>query len=85
VREAIAASGADREILKPPIPSKKKKRMQNEDLSEGDQVRILAVACPYEAPRFEDAIKMIPEANRLVVRDIAEILVEAMDGKGGIL
>jgi Fe-S oxidoreductase/predicted DNA-binding transcriptional regulator YafY len=85
VREAIAASGADREILKPPIPSKKKKRMQNEDLSEGDQVRILAVACPYEAPRFEDAIKMIPEANRLVVRDIAEILVEAMDGEGGKL
>ena len=39
---------------------------------------ILAVACPYEAPRFEDAIKMVQKAGRLVVRDIAELLVQAM-------
>ena len=39
---------------------------------------ILAVACPYEPPRFEDAIKTVKEANRLVVRDIAELLNEAM-------
>lgn len=39
---------------------------------------ILAVACPYEAPRLEDAIKMVQKAGRLVVRDIAELLVQAM-------
>jgi Fe-S oxidoreductase len=39
---------------------------------------VLAVACPYEAPRFEDAIKTVPEAGHLVVRDVAELLAEAM-------
>jgi len=39
---------------------------------------ILAVACPYEAPRFEDATKTVPGAGRLIVRDIAELLAEAM-------
>jgi Fe-S oxidoreductase len=39
---------------------------------------ILAVACPYEPPRFEDAAKMVQEAGRLVVKDVAELLAEAM-------
>ncbi len=39
---------------------------------------ILAIACPYEAPRFEDAAKMVERASRLMVRDIAELLVELM-------
>ena len=39
---------------------------------------VLAVACPYEAPRFDDAIKTIPGAGRLTVQDIAELLVQAM-------
>jgi hypothetical protein len=39
---------------------------------------ILAVACPYEPPRFEDAAKMNREAGSLVVKDIAELLDEAM-------
>jgi Fe-S oxidoreductase len=39
---------------------------------------ILAVACPYESPRFEDAAKTVPGAGQLKVRDIAELLVEAM-------
>jgi Fe-S oxidoreductase len=39
---------------------------------------ILAVACPYESPRFEDASKTVPGAGQLKVRDIAELLVEAM-------
>lgn len=38
----------------------------------------LAVACPYEPPRFEDAIKMTKEAVGLAVKDIAELLAEAM-------
>ncbi len=40
---------------------------------------ILAVACPYEPPRFEDAIKTIQNANQLKVREIAELLAESME------
>jgi Fe-S oxidoreductase len=40
---------------------------------------ILAVACPYEAPRFEDATKMVRRANRLVIREIVELLADAME------
>jgi len=43
------------------------------------QADILAVACPYEAPRFEDAAKMVQSASRLVVKDIAELLAESME------
>ena len=40
---------------------------------------ILAVACPYEAPRFEDAAKMVQGAGGLVVKDVVELLAEAME------
>lgn len=39
---------------------------------------ILAVACPYETPRFEDATKTVEGATQLKVKDIAELLTEAM-------
>ena len=39
---------------------------------------ILAVACPYEPPRFEDAAKMVQGAGRLVVKDIAELLADSL-------
>ena len=39
---------------------------------------ILAVACPYEPPRFEDAAKIVEGAGGLIVKDIVEILVDAM-------
>lgn len=39
---------------------------------------ILAVACPYEPPRFEDAIKTIKEASSLSVKDIAELISDAL-------
>ncbi len=42
------------------------------------EAEVLAVACPYEPPRFEDAAKMVKEAGRLVVKDIAELLAEAL-------
>lgn len=42
------------------------------------EAEILAVACPYEPPRFEDATKTVPGAEELVVKDIAELLVGAM-------
>ena len=39
---------------------------------------ILAIACPYEAPRFEDAVKTMPGSSGLAVKDIAELLAEAI-------
>jgi Fe-S oxidoreductase len=43
------------------------------------EAEILAVACPYEPPRFEDATKTVEGAENLIVKDIAELLVDAMD------
>ena len=40
---------------------------------------VLVVSCPYEAPRFEDAGKMVQGAGELKVMDIAELLDEAME------
>jgi Fe-S oxidoreductase len=39
----------------------------------------LAVACPYELPRFEDAAKMVEGAGGLAVKDIIELLSDAME------
>jgi Fe-S oxidoreductase len=39
---------------------------------------ILAVSCPYELARFEDAAKVAGLGN-LKVRDIIELLAESMD------
>ena len=44
---------------------------------------ILAVACTYEIPRFEDAAKMVQKASHLVIRDIAELLSEALGDQRG--
>ena len=40
---------------------------------------VLAVACPYEPPRFEDAAKMVEGAGRLAVKDIAELLADSLE------
>ncbi len=45
----------------------------------GVGAEVLAVACPYEPPRFEDAVKSVREIPGMSVRDIVELLVEAMD------
>jgi Fe-S oxidoreductase len=39
---------------------------------------ILAVACPYEAPRFEDAVKTVPGAEALQVKEICDLLIAAI-------
>jgi dimethylglycine catabolism B len=39
---------------------------------------VLAVACPYEPPRFEDAVKSVRDAPPVAVRDVVELLAEAM-------
>jgi dimethylglycine catabolism B len=41
---------------------------------------ILAVACPYEVPRFEDALKVVGYDDKMIVRDITELLAESMGG-----
>lgn len=41
---------------------------------------ILAVACPYEVPRFEDALKVAGYERKMIVRDIMELLADAMGG-----
>jgi len=39
---------------------------------------ILAVACPYEPPRFEDAAKMVQGAGNLIVKDVIELIADAL-------
>lgn len=39
---------------------------------------VLAVCCPLEVSRFEDAVKSTGNAGKLVVKDIVELVVEAM-------
>lgn len=39
---------------------------------------ILAVTCPYEVSRFEDAVKSTGNAGKLEVMDIAELLAQSM-------
>lgn len=41
--------------------------------------RILAVACPYEKPRFQDAKKVVPGAVDLEIMDLAELLALSME------
>jgi Fe-S oxidoreductase len=40
--------------------------------------QVLAVACPYETPRFDDAVKNTGNQGTLAVKDIAELLADAM-------
>jgi len=40
---------------------------------------VLAVSCPYEPSRFEDAAKVTGLEGKLKVRDIIELLAESMD------
>jgi Fe-S oxidoreductase/predicted DNA-binding transcriptional regulator YafY len=75
VREAIAA-GPVTNVLSP-APSRPKRNGRKKPVEEAG-AQILAVACPYEMPRFEDAVKTVEEASELVVKDIVELLAEAM-------
>jgi Fe-S oxidoreductase len=40
---------------------------------------VLAVSCPYEIYRFEDALKVIPHEKPMVVRDVVELLADALE------
>jgi Fe-S oxidoreductase len=39
---------------------------------------VLAVSCPYEVPRFEDSLKVLGYDDRMVVRDVMELVAEAL-------
>jgi Fe-S oxidoreductase len=39
---------------------------------------VLAVSCPYEISRFEDALKTVPHDKPMVVRDVVELLAESL-------
>jgi len=43
------------------------------------KAEILAVACPFEPSRFEDAVKITGYEEKLQVRDIIELLAESME------
>jgi Fe-S oxidoreductase len=43
-----------------------------------DGTGVLSVACPYEPSRFEDAVKSTGNDGRIVVRDIIELIDQAM-------
>ncbi len=40
---------------------------------------ILAVACPYEPPRFEDAAKMVQGTSTLIIKDVIELLADSIE------
>jgi Fe-S oxidoreductase len=63
VREAVSALG--------------KKNLEDPAATNGHR-RILTVACPYEPSRFGDAIKTVPGAEGILVKDITELLAEAI-------
>jgi len=46
----------------------------------GTGAEVLAVACPLDLLRFEDAVKTQGLDDRLVVKDILELVTEAMEG-----
>ncbi|MGQ9575018.1 MAG: (Fe-S)-binding protein [Thermoguttaceae bacterium] len=56
------------------------KRLSDERVRQAAQTgaEILAVSCPFELSRFEDAVKTTGLEGRLQVRDIIELLAESM-------
>jgi Fe-S oxidoreductase len=40
---------------------------------------VLAISCPYEVSRFEDALKVVGGDKKMVVRDVTELLAEALE------
>jgi len=77
VKEAVSAVGVQEFVSVPGAKPTRKPRGKSAEAENGIE-RILAIACPYEAPRFEDATKTVPGAEGLIVKDIAELLAEAM-------
>ena len=45
----------------------------------GTGADVLATSCPYEISRFEDALKVLGHDGRIAVRDVTEVLAEALE------
>jgi Fe-S oxidoreductase len=45
----------------------------------GTGADVLVVSCPYEVSRFEDSLKVLGYDKKIVVRDIVELIAEAME------
>lgn len=43
---------------------------------------VLAVSCPFETSRFEDALKSTGNEGKMVVKDILELLDESIGAPG---
>jgi dimethylglycine catabolism B len=41
---------------------------------------VIATSCPYEISRFEDALKVLGYDKKMVVKDVTELLADAMEG-----
>jgi len=63
------------------IQERTKDRLANRRISQAvaTGAEVLAVACPYEPSRFEDAVKMTGQEGKLSVHDIIELLAESME------
>jgi Fe-S oxidoreductase len=40
---------------------------------------VLAISCPYEISRFEDSLKILGYDDKMVVKDVVELVAEAME------
>ena len=76
IREAVLARPI--EDFLSTLESENKKLARKKSSSTEAKKKILAVACPYELPRFEDSAKTVDGAQDVLVRDIAELLAESM-------
>jgi Fe-S oxidoreductase len=45
-------------------------------------VQVLVVSCPKDIVMFQDAIKTTGNEGKIVVKDLSELVLEAMDHKG---
>ena len=78
IDEAVAA-GPIRDFITVLEEQSKPKRKSRKKPPPEPELRILAVACPYEKPRFEDATKTVEKGKAVQVKDISELLVESME------
>jgi Fe-S oxidoreductase len=60
--------------------NKSKSRLSEWRIKEAISVgsEILAVACPYETPRFEDAVKTLGKVEQIAVKEISELLMDSI-------
>lgn len=76
IREAVLARPLEDFVTMLKALAKKPRGKKQPPLE--PDMKILAVACPYEIPRFEDSTKTVEGAKDIIVKDIAELLADSM-------